>query len=41
MGFTDLYGIELQKYAVEKAKANTEYINIIQDSPFDIPYKDN
>ncbi len=40
MGFTNLYGIELQSYAVERAKAKTKNINIIQGSAFDIPYKD-
>lgn len=40
-GFKNLYGIELQPYAVEKAKANTAGINIIQGSGFDIPFKDN
>jgi pseudaminic acid biosynthesis-associated methylase len=41
MGFTNLYGIELQKYAVEKAKGNTQGINIIQGSGFDLPFKDS
>jgi pseudaminic acid biosynthesis-associated methylase len=41
MGFTSLYGIELQDYAVEKAKEYTKGINIIQGSAFDIPFKDN
>ncbi len=41
MGFVNLYGIELQEYAVEKAKANTNGINIIQGSGFDIPFKDD
>lgn len=40
-GFTNIYGIELQSYAVEKAKEYTKNINIIQGSGFDIPYKDN
>lgn len=40
MGFKNLYGIELQPYAVEKAKAGTQGINIIQGSGFDIPFKD-
>ncbi len=39
-GFTNLYGIELQSYAVEIAKSRTKNINIIQGSAFDIPYKD-
>lgn len=40
MGFTSLYGIELQDYAVQKAKDYTQGINIIQGSAFDIPFKD-
>lgn len=40
MGFTSLYGIELQEYAVQKAKDYTQGINIIQGSAFDIPFKD-
>jgi len=39
MGFNRLYGIELQSYAVELAKSRTRYINIIEGSVFDIPYK--
>src|SRR5688500_13242242 len=40
MGFTELYGIELQEYAVELSKARTSRINIIQGSAFDVPFKD-
>ena len=40
MGFTNLYGIELQPYAVEEARKNTKGINIIQGNGFDIPFKD-
>ncbi len=40
MGFTNLYGVELQAYAVEKAKQITENINIIQGSGFELPFKD-
>jgi len=40
MGFRNLYGIELQPYAVEKAKKRTKNINVIQGSAFDIPFKD-
>jgi len=41
MGFINLYGIELQQYAVELSKQRTKGINIIQGSAFDIPFKDN
>lgn len=40
MGFDNLYGIELQWYAVEEAKRNTKGINLIQGSAFDLPFKD-
>ena len=40
LGFHNLYGIELQSYAVELAKSRTKRINIIEGSAFDIPYKD-
>ena len=40
MGFSNLYGIELQSYAVELSKSRTKHINIIEGSAFDIPYKD-
>ena len=38
--FKNLYGIELQSYAVELSKSRTKGINIIQGSAFDIPFKD-
>jgi pseudaminic acid biosynthesis-associated methylase len=41
MGFTNIYGVELQSYAVEKSKEYTKGINIIQGSGFDLPFKDN
>ncbi|MCB2310032.1 methyltransferase domain-containing protein [Clostridium tagluense] len=40
MGFKNLYGIELQSYAVKRAKELTSDINIIQASAEDIPFKD-
>lgn len=39
-GFTNLYGIEVQDYAVELSKLRTSNISIIQGSAFDIPFKD-
>ena len=39
-GFENLYGVEIQHYAVEKSKSLTKNINIIQGSAFDIPFKD-
>ena len=41
MGFTELYGIELQNYAIEKSKILTKNIFISKGSIFDIPFKDN
>jgi len=41
MGYKNLYGIEVQDYAVEKSKEYTQRINIIQGSGFDLPFKDN
>ncbi len=40
MGFTNLYGIELQQDAVEISKQRTSGIQIIQGTAFDIPFKD-
>lgn len=40
MGFENLYGIELQDYAVQRAKEITTGINIIQGNGFDLPFKD-
>src|SRR5437867_12274895 len=40
MGFNQLYGIELQSNAVEKAKAVTSGINIVQGSGVGIPFTD-
>ncbi|MBW8015831.1 MAG: methyltransferase domain-containing protein [Planctomycetes bacterium] len=39
MGFKNLFGIEINKYAIEKSKENTKDINIIFGSAFDVPYK--
>jgi len=38
-GFKNLYGIEINDYAVELSKQRTNNINIIQGSAFDIPFK--
>lgn len=40
-GFTNLYGIEIQRHCVDKAKKLWDGIDIIEASGFDIPYKDN
>ena len=39
-GFSQLYGVELQAYAVEKAKEYSQHLNIVQGSGFDLPFKD-
>ena len=41
MGFKNLYGIEINSYAVEISKRRTKNINIIQGSSFDIPFKND
>jgi pseudaminic acid biosynthesis-associated methylase len=40
MGFTDLYGIEIQSYALERAKARLPGATLTQASAFAIPYPD-
>jgi len=40
MGFNYLYGVELQPYAVQRAKDLTKGINIIQGVGDDLPFKD-
>lgn len=40
MGFNDLYGVEINSYAVEFLKAKSKGINIVHNSAFDIPFKD-
>jgi pseudaminic acid biosynthesis-associated methylase len=41
MGFHNLFGIDIQPFAVEKSKEVTKNINIICASGFDIPFKDD
>jgi pseudaminic acid biosynthesis-associated methylase len=40
MGFTNLYGVELQPYAVEESKKAYSGLNIITGSGFDLPFRD-
>jgi pseudaminic acid biosynthesis-associated methylase len=40
MGFTNLYGIELQHYAAQLSKRRTSNVGFIQGSAFDIPCRD-
>ena len=40
MGFENLYGVEIQKYAAERAKDFTKHVNIVQGSGFDLPFRD-
>lgn len=40
MGFNNLWGIELQEYAVEIARKRVSEINISKGSAFDIPFED-
>lgn len=41
MGFKELYGVEINREAIEISKSTTKKINIIQGSALDIPFKDN
>jgi pseudaminic acid biosynthesis-associated methylase len=41
MGFTDLHGIEVQRYALDRARELTEGITLAEGSAFDIPHFDN
>ena len=40
-GFSNLYGIEIQRECVEQSKKLWKGIDIVQASAFDIPFKDN
>lgn len=40
MGFMNLWGIELNSYAVEVSKSRTKGINIVRSSALDMPFKD-
>ena len=40
LGFENLYGVEINKTAIEIAKKRTKDINIIHGSAFDLPFKD-
>lgn len=40
LGYSNLYGVELQSYAVEKAKKMSQGINIIQGHAYDLPFRD-
>jgi pseudaminic acid biosynthesis-associated methylase len=41
MGFNNLYGIELQGYAIKLASRRSNNINLVQGSVFDMPFKDS
>ena len=40
MGYSDLYGVEIQSYAVELANRRLPYATIVQGSAFKIPFPD-
>lgn len=40
MGFSSLYGIEINEDAIERSKSTTKGLNIIRSSALDIPFKD-
>lgn len=39
LGFNNLYGIDINKYAVDISKKYIQNVNIIQESAFEIPFK--
>ncbi len=39
-GFTDLYGIDVNDYAIDKSKKTFAGLNIIKGNAFDLPFKD-
>ena len=41
MGFTNLHGVEIQPYALEKAKLRLTNTSLHEATAFDIPYPDN
>lgn len=40
LGFQHLYGIEIQRYAIEQSRQQYSGLDIVQSSAFDIPFKD-
>lgn len=40
LGFENVYGIEVNRYAIEKCRTRTKEVNIIEGSALDIPFKD-
>jgi len=40
-GYSDLWGIELQDYAVDVARKRTSGLNIVKGTAFDIPFKND
>lgn len=41
LGFADLHGVELQAYAVERARARTSGIRVVQGSAYHLPFRDD
>lgn len=40
LGFESVYGIEINRYAIETCRSRTKEVNIIEGSALDIPFKD-
>jgi pseudaminic acid biosynthesis-associated methylase len=38
MGFHELFGIEIQRYALERARSRLEHVQLLEAAAFDIPY---
>jgi len=40
LGYFNLYGVDVQEYALEMARSRTKQVNLIQASSFALPYED-
>jgi pseudaminic acid biosynthesis-associated methylase len=40
MGFTNLWGVEIQSYALESGRARAQGVQLVQASALDLPYED-
>jgi len=40
LGYTELYGIEAQNYAIKIARSRAQDINLLHGTAFDLPFKD-
>jgi pseudaminic acid biosynthesis-associated methylase len=40
LGYSNLYGVDVQDYALEMARSRTKHVNLTQASSFALPYED-